>query len=271
MDFGTFYQYRNGILAPIVEPADQEVGLGVADSFLVEDGKVRSLEKHLARFTAGISSVAPEYLDALEGFFSQSLELVPRQGRWWPRFELHQGAPKGEQLYLRLRVAPDQLRDAVLWTLPESDPRENPTVKGPDLSLGMQLRRAAMMHGADEAVILDEEGFICEGALSSIVWWRDDVLCAPDNQTRWLNSTTRDIVFELASQGGYETRLEHVRPADLAGLEVWLLGALQGIRPVTKWIGLDAILGKPKHCESFRKRLQLLSKPIDADSAGVKF
>lgn len=271
MDLGTFYHYSDGQLTPIVEPVDQEVGLGVADSFLVEDGKVRSIEKHFARFTAGIAAVAPEYLDALEDYFSQALELVPRQGRWWPRFELHQGAPKGEQLYLRLRVAPDQLRDAVLWTLPESDPRENPTVKGPDLSLGMQLRRAAMMHGGDEAVILDEDGFICEGALSAIVWWRDDVLCAPDDQTRWLNSTTRDIVFELASQGGYETRLEHVKPADLAGLEIWLLGALQGIRPVTSWIGLDAILGHSQHLDSFQKRLRLLSKPIDLNSSGEVF
>jgi branched-subunit amino acid aminotransferase/4-amino-4-deoxychorismate lyase len=263
MDLGAFYQYRDGVLAPIVEPADQEVGLGVADSFLVEDGKVRSLEKHLARFTAGISKVAPEYLADLPSFFSQALALVPRLGRWWPRFELHQGAAKGEQLYLRLRQAPEQLRDAVLWTLPESDPRLNPAVKGPDLSLGMQLRRAAMMHGADEAVILDSEGFICEGALSSLVWWRGETLCAPNDETRWLTSITREVVFDLANQGGYQTRLEKVKPADLAGLEVWLLGALQGIRPVTQWIGLDAELGAPVHFESFIRRLRLMSSPIE--------
>ena len=263
MDFGTFYLYKNGSIEPIVEPVDQEVGLGVADSFLVEDGKVRALDKHLARFTSGIAKVAPEYLSQLPDFFTKSLTLIPREGRWWPRFELHQGAATGEQLYLRLRQAPEQLRDAVLWTLPESDPRVNPAVKGPDLSLGMQLRRAAMMHGADEAVILDNEGFICEGALSSLVWWRGDVLCAPNHETRWLSSTTRDIVFDLASQGGYETRVEKAKPVDLIGLEVWILGALQGIRPVTGWIELPGELGEPKHFESFSRRLRLMSSPIE--------
>lgn len=84
MDFGTFYQYRGGTLAPVVEPADQEVRLGVADSFLVADGRVRSIERHLARFTSGIEKVAPEYLSELESFFAAAIELIPREGRWWP-------------------------------------------------------------------------------------------------------------------------------------------------------------------------------------------
>ena len=91
MDFGTFYQYRAGSLAPVVEPADQEVRLGVADSFLFVDGRVRSIERHLERFTRGIELTAPEYLSELPRFFASALALIPREGRWWPRFELHLG------------------------------------------------------------------------------------------------------------------------------------------------------------------------------------
>lgn len=263
MDFGTFYQYRGGTLAPVVEPADQEVRLGVADSFLVADGRVRSIERHLARFTSGIEKVAPEYLSELESFFAAAFELIPREGRWWPRLELHLGSPAGEQLYLRLRAAPEQLGEATLWTLPESDPRNNPIVKGPDLSLGMQLRRKAMMFGADEAVLLNQDGYIAEGALSSIVWWEGETLCAPDHNIPWLQSVTRDIVLDMATQAGYQVRLKNAKPAELVGREVWLLGAIQGIRPVTNWIDLGGPLGKPEHFESFNRRLRLISAPIE--------
>ncbi|MFM6967001.1 MAG: aminotransferase class IV, partial [Rhodoluna sp.] len=155
-----------------------EVRLEVADSWLVEDGKVRSLRAHFDRFGSRVSMISPSCTESLEPFFAAVLTQTPAVGRWFPRIEFHAEAESPHHLYLRLREAPEQLGEIKLWTLPESDPREQPTVKGPDLSLGMQMRRNAKMHGADEAVILDESGFILEGALSSIVWWRGDVLCS---------------------------------------------------------------------------------------------
>jgi branched-subunit amino acid aminotransferase/4-amino-4-deoxychorismate lyase len=126
----------------------------------------------------------------------------------------------------------------------------------------MQLRRKAQLHSADEAAIVDSDGRLVEGALSAIVWWRGDVLCAPDHQTRWLESVTRNEVFELAKSLGYQTRVENVKPADLVGCEVWALSSLQGIRAVTDWVNLGSPVGAPARAEKFQKRLRMLATAI---------
>lgn len=262
MEFGTFYQYKDGTLAAVSEPAEQEVKLAVADSFLVESGSMRAKSAHEARFASGIQAIAPSYLEQLPGFFASAFELIPKTGRWFPRFELHLGADSPNQLFLRLRPAPEPAGPAILWTLPESDPRSNPAIKGPDLSLGQQLRRKAKMHGADEAVLLDSRGFIAEGALSSMVWWQGEVLCAPSEEVRWLPSITRNLVLDIARQSEIEVRLVEAKPEDLAGCEIWLLSALNGIRPVSRWVDLDIALGQMLHLDSFAKRLRLYSQQL---------
>jgi branched-subunit amino acid aminotransferase/4-amino-4-deoxychorismate lyase len=118
------------------------------------------------------------------------------------------------------------------------------------------------MHGADEAILLNSKGEIAEGALSSLVWWRGDVLYAPDDTIPWLPSVTRQLVLEVANQSGVEVRLEAAKPESLIGCEVWLLGALHGIRVVTEWIDLGGELGPSRRAEAFSKRLRMLSTEI---------
>lgn len=198
-------------------------------------------------------------LPEIDSFLIAIRAFLPRTGSWFPRLEFRQDCQEG-RLFLRIRPAPPLSSELTLWTYPDPDPRTNPLIKGPDLSICQQLRRAANLHGADEAVLIDVNGFIADGALSSMVWWRDDVLFGPDDRTNWLPSVTRQLVFELAEQAGYQTGVERARPVDLVGCEVWSLSALQGIRGATSWQGVE--LGKPKHLSSFRKRLSLLSKPV---------
>lgn len=243
-------------------PPTLDTQLAVADSWLVEDGRCRSLGAHFERFRTWTAVQSPEAVNQIDDFLLRVIEEIPLSGRWFPRIELHGEKPVGQQLHLRLREAPEQLGDATLWTFGEPDPRENVSIKGPDLSIGMQLRRRANIMGADEAVILDRGGYICEGALSALVWWRGDVLCAPNDETPWLDSITRREVFAIAEQMGLSTRTEKVKPADLVETEVWLLSSLQAIRPVTNWLDLGGPLAIPTHVEAFNKRLRLLSSAI---------
>lgn len=253
---GDFFRFSGGQLQPVSETHSEH--LTVADSFLVSDGSVRALDLHFNRFRNAVTEVRPD-VSEIDVFLDTVRELIPKSGAWFPRLEFREDCVDG-CLFLRIRPAPQLTSELTLWTHPEPDPRVNPTVKGPDLSLCQQLRRAANLHGADEAVILDGHGFIADGALSSIVWWRDDTLYGPDLQTNWLPSVTRQVVFELADQAGYQTLAEHAKPSDLAGCEVWSLSALQGVRGVTAWQGVP--IAKPQRHNSFRKRLSLISQPI---------
>ena len=260
-----FFRFSGGALNQISEPG-VEVRLGVADSWLVESGRVRSLAAHFERFAAWVSEIDTVSETQLDPFFASVIDAIPREGDFFPRIEHHLDAPSGERLHLRLRSAPQIAPTAVLWLLDEPDPRQNPTVKGPDLSLGMQLRRKAKLHGADEAVLLTDDGFVNEGALSSLVWWRGEVLCStPAEGVAWLPSITRDAVFGLARDTGKATRLELAKPESLANAEVWILSSLQGIRPATGiFVGHEFVkFATPSRAEGYQRRLRLLSSSID--------
>jgi branched-subunit amino acid aminotransferase/4-amino-4-deoxychorismate lyase len=258
---GDFFQFHQGELRAL--DLSLEDTLSVADSFLVTSGLVKGLERHFLRFANSIDDEKTKR--QLPAFFSEVVKLIPKTDDWFPRLEYRAQQPEGERLFLRLRDAPERTETCTLWTSDELDPRQNPKIKGPDLAYGQRLRRAANLHGADEAVITDSEGFIADGALSSVVWWRSDVLCAPDDQTNWLPSVTRELIFELASQAGYQTLEVKAKPDDLAGCEVWTLSALQGIRGVTRWGSIA--LGPLTMLSPFRKRLALLAQPLPTPEA----
>jgi branched-subunit amino acid aminotransferase/4-amino-4-deoxychorismate lyase len=228
--------------------------LQVADSFLVSDGRVRSLDKHKERFNTSVKNMSTLDLDT---FWAETIKLIPREGQVFPRIEL-----SGDNLVLRLREPAEFKPSVTLWTADEPDSRIDPTTKGPDLAYGASLRRKSNLFGADEAILLSPEGFVAEGALSSLVWWQNDVLYAPDDTTRWLPSVTRMEVFELANQAGYQTQNTRVEPSDLIGLELWLLSALSGIRPVVEWVNLGGAVGPQKHLESFQRRLKLMASEL---------
>lgn len=255
---GDFFRYAQHELQPVdIALADP---ISVADSWLVTNNSSRALARHLQRFSRTITE--PKCKEQLPGFFAAVMAQVPNTGDWFPRLEYRADQTPGERLFLRLRYAPERTETCTLWTYDQNDPRLNPTIKGPDLSTCQKLRRAANLHGADEAVLLDDNGVISDGALSSIVWWHGDVLCAPDDSTPWLPSITRELVFELASQAGYGTQLVAETPVDLNGSEVWSLSALQGIRGVTSWNGVD--VGQLRLLKPFRKRLNMLLEPVQA-------
>ena len=253
---GDFFQFRDGELRRV--DATLSESLTVADSFLVRSGRVRALERHLARFQ---SSIQDEQIQAeLPAFFEALKAIIPLGGDWFPRMEYRDQLPEGERLVFRIREAPERTESLTLWTSDEPDPRKQYRIKGPDLSIGQQIRRRANLSGADEAVLLSDSGHIADGALSAIVWWRGEVLCGPDESTNWLPSITRDLVFELANQAGYQTMTERARPSDLAGCEVWSLSSLQGIRYATAWGEME--LAQPRFASSFAKRLELLAQPV---------
>ena len=232
----------------------------IADSFLVVDGRVRSLNLHTDRFTRAIEIKHPELTEHLNQFFEAAWQQIPRTGRLFPRLEL-----RGEQeptLSLVVRDAPTQLGTATLWTYPEPDPRLDLTVKGPELALGTELRAQAQALGADEAILLTKDGEISEGALSSLVWWRGDLLCAPGNEIPWLESVTRTEIFTIAESMNIKTRFEHVTPEDLVGLELWLLSSLQGIRPVVNWLGVSDTFASGTHIPQFERRLKILIQDL---------
>lgn len=218
----------------------------VADSWLVVDGCAVSLALHLERFTTSLAAV-DSALDA-RAFAADAIAMIPAQGRWFPRLEAIDYGD-GAMLRFHLREAPEALTDVTLATAPR-DPRTQTNVKGPDLAALGALRRELDI---GEAVILDD-GFIAEGAWSSIVWWQNDTLHVVDSSIPRLPGVTEHTIRDHAEFIGAPVVAARVRPEDLAGAEVWALSALHGIRVVTEWRDGPAVHIEPGRVDYWRQQ-----------------
>ncbi|WP_267642571.1 aminotransferase class IV [Haloarchaeobius amylolyticus] len=102
------------------------------------------------------------------------------------------------------------------------------------------LARNELVEDADEALLRDQEGNVCEGATSNLFFVNDHGLHTPSAELPLLPGITRKVVLELADEEGipvWQDRyaLEDVRTAD----EAFLTNSTWELRPVATVDGLD--------------------------------
>jgi branched-subunit amino acid aminotransferase/4-amino-4-deoxychorismate lyase len=249
--------------APAGPPASGEVA--VAESWLVDDGCARGLERHWERFArgcaaAGLDTAAPRA--AVE-------HALPARGRWFPRVEV-----RGDgELRLAVRPAPPRQPEVVAWVFDGPDPRRAPRRKGPDLERLGALRSDAARRGAGEALLRDRDGRLLEGAYTSLLWWEDETLYAVPDDAPILDGVTRALLLDVAAAAGVGVRHRRPAAAELDGCEVWLTSALHGIRTVTRWAGGEggaARAGTPGRAAEWQARLEALAVPVAPGTAGAR-
>jgi len=233
--------------------------LYVADSFLLTDGAVVDYPLHLDRFAR--SADTQGLVRPVDDFLRAVTAALPTAGQWFPRIDLTE---RGE-LELHIRPAPPLSQTAVLATA-GTDPRTEPGIKGPDIPALETLRAAARERGADDAVIVDSQGRIIDGATTCLVWFRENTLLTPPVEATRVESTTVTVVSELARESGFEIATEWATPAELAGVTVWALNALHGIREVTSWVDGPALTPNPEMLQSWRDRYAARALPVSASS-----
>lgn len=213
-----------------LEPSDSSgtIPLYVGDSWLTIDGATIALDKHFTRFAD--SAKEQGLVQSPDSFLAQVAEALEQPGMFNPRIEL---TVRGE-LMLWMRPAPERKASITLRTA-ETDPRQTPAIKGPDIPALETLRSEAREHGADEAVITTASGQIVDGSTTCLLWWRDGEVCIPPLSFTRLSSVTIQVIRELLRTSHISVVEEAARPADLVDLEVWAVNALHGIRPVTTW------------------------------------
>jgi branched-subunit amino acid aminotransferase/4-amino-4-deoxychorismate lyase len=189
------------------------------------------------------------------------MAAIPRSGRWFPRVEYdNTGSP---ELRMQLRTAPPPFVGSIQMAVIESsDLRTQPRVKGPDLDLLIGLRQQVAALGCDEVLLRTSDGVVLEGALSGLLWWRDETLCLPALDLPVLPSVTAAIIVERADFLGLPVRRERCQVEDLADLEVWSVSALHGIRPVGGWEGAEVAAGPVSRSEAWNTWLAEIRVPI---------
>lgn len=211
--------------------------LQAADSWFVQDGRVRALDRHRARFADAAAQVG--LVDVVtDDFWAAVVEKLPATGEWFPRVDVLESPADGSWvLAFRLRPAPQRTSELRVLVPSHSDPRSTPGRKGPDIALLEGVRAEAReQYGCDEVLLLSEDGCVIEGATTSLLWWDGDTLCVPDPPLGTLPGVTSAVILDEARADSISIEYRRVVPEELADHEVWFVNALHGIRRVTEFV-----------------------------------
>lgn len=129
---------------------------------------------------------------------------------------------------------------AVLSSLRRDSQSPLSRVKSANYLISVLAKMEARASGADEALVLNELGFLAEGSTCNLFLVAGGILFTPSLKGGILPGITREAVLELASGLGIEAREQEMTPSELFEAdEAFLTSSLLEIMPLT---GLD---GKP--------------------------
>ncbi|MEM4416961.1 MAG: branched-chain amino acid transaminase, partial [Nitrososphaerota archaeon] len=97
----------------------------------------------------------------------------------------------------------------------------------------MLATREARMAGFDEAILLDQSGFVSEGPGENIFLVKDDVLSTPPASSAILEGITRGTVMTLARDLGYQVVERQISRVELyTADELFFTGTAVEIQPI---------------------------------------
>jgi D-alanine transaminase len=118
-------------------------------------------------------------------------------------------------------------------------------IKSTSLLANILLRQVAVEAGASE-VILIRDGNVTEGSASSVVIVEGKRLATRPNGPEILPGTTIRLVRDLARECGCSFNEEMITEGRLRGAdEIWVMGAVRGISPITHLDGQAVGAGVP--------------------------
>ncbi len=215
-----------------VVPADQATvpllddgvlrGDAVFDAMLVRSGRTHARERHLARLRASGRALGirvPVVTRAID-------DLLLAWGE-------HDGALKvvvTRSGLVRALLRPVQWPESLALSVVEA-PWRTPLTGAKTLSYAVNqwATRTAREAEADDALVVDPDGRVCEVPTAAVVVVRDEVLRTPDPAAvPILSSVSIEVLREVTDVEPAVLTVEDVRAAD----EVWIVSATRPLLPV---------------------------------------
>jgi branched-chain amino acid aminotransferase len=231
-----------------------QYGDGVFEGIRCYGGKVFKLEEHVRRLYDSARSVhieiplsPSEMKKAIKdtilanGFMDAHIKPIVTRGNGWklgldprnfdrPNIVIFVRSVAGSMYgdtTAGIRLAVVSIRKVPASSL---DPR----VKSLNYLVNILARAEAQASGADEAIMLDNQGFVAEGSGDNIFIVRREALWTSPIQCA-LEGITRHTVLEMASEASIETRESSLTIYDVyTADEVFVTGSGAGIVPVAE-------------------------------------
>jgi 4-amino-4-deoxychorismate lyase len=203
--------------------------LGHFESLRVIQGRVLFLEEHYRSFCQAAADLG---LDAPLDYRPTADFLPPLDGRWrWVHqttgtHEFFQEETAAVPATFTLSLAPQRLGSAN-W-----DAR----YKTLSYLTHWQARKSV---NTDEALLLNEHGHLCSGAMSNLFWVSKGQLHTPALAAGCRNGVVRQWVMQQVPALEVHSKMETL----LAAEEIFLTNSFIGIKPVTRWAETTLAVG----------------------------
>ncbi len=209
-------------------------GDGLFETILVRNGRPFRFEHHVARLQNGAAFLGIAMPFAAPAFHSFAVQLL-RENRSVDgvlRLTLSRGVGRrgysprdASQPMTVMTLHPNPLHDPApppQWRLVTAPFRLTAHEAGARVKTGNKLpqilaRADAEARGADEALLLNTEGQVVEGAGSNLFWIADGTVCTPPLESGILAGVTRAVVLEICQRRGMPTVEAGITPEALSG------------------------------------------------------
>lgn len=250
--------YLNGSLLPLsqarLSPLDYGFlyGYGLFETMRAYSGRIFRLEKHLARLSRSakllgidLKSDIPDLEKALyntlqaNNLSNARIRLTLSGGEGEPVPDLLPQNPTVIIVARRYTPYPPQVYEqgfkAIVSRIRRNTQSPASVIKSLNYLDNLLARRETKLAGADEAILLNEQGFLAEGSMSNIFLVSDNTLLTPSEDSGILPGITREVILELAPSIDMKT-IE--RKIDLKELlqaeEAFFTNSLIEIMPLTQ-------------------------------------
>jgi branched-chain amino acid aminotransferase len=242
--------YVNGSFQSLDRPAllarDRAVlhGEAVFEGIKIVDRRPLFFEQHLARLADSARALeidSPWDPETARAAMARLLgERGPREAV--ARFFLTAGESDGAPVALAWieSLPPWSAPHTPPWRLlchPERIVPYRPEVKHTSRLAHARARRLARAAGADDALLVHQDGWVLEGTASNVFFFEADTLHTPELGCGVLAGITREVVLDLAPRSGFKTVEGRYPPAVLSAAdECFLTFTSAGLKPVA---GID--------------------------------
>jgi branched-chain amino acid aminotransferase len=113
-------------------------------------------------------------------------------------------------------------------------------IKATNYLVNVLARHEATLNGLDEALLLNEDGYLTEGSTSNIFFVKSSGLVTPPLDSGILPGITRNLVIEIAGKLGIKVTEENISLTDLSQFqEAFLTASTMEIMPLIMIKGQD--------------------------------
>ncbi|MFX3625264.1 MAG: branched-chain-amino-acid transaminase [Ectobacillus sp.] len=240
-------------------------GDGVFEGIRIYSGNVFRLKEHLVRLYESAKSILLEIPYTLEEMTEAVAETIRRNklSNGYIRLVVSRGVgnlgldptscptPNVVIIAEQLALFPAQLYETGIPIITVATRRNRPDVLSPQIKSlnylnNILVKLEAKLAGVQEALMLNEQGYVAEGSGDNVFIVKGNKLITPPSSAGALEGITRNAIIEIGTKLGYDVREELFTRHDVyVADEVFLTGTAAEVIAVTKVDGRTIGDGKP--------------------------